>query len=408
MVVEYVAGAEGSCLSFITQTPCVLLQCRGSAIPLVFPQICITVGLSVLAQYLHESASNPFKSMEQPVSLGILVTFLLVFKTQNAYSQFWQALTALHGVLETSRILSLTACTMFDWDKREEKDTKEEQDRKNAELRSRVRRIIRLIVLHYFVIIEYFQRGGANSTTDVKLHDELREDIRNLTGANEFVMLYPKEPASTPGSTSNNLHANPTQVLFWMQLAAGRVLASGRCPPPIINGFNMQVHNLMKEFGNMDRIDKTQFPFPYAQIVKILVIVWVFTLPFFIVEKCGPWTSVITTLAALGFFGLDEVAEILESPFGNDPNDILLRPHGLRLMSDLEMMYNGRDDKLDSVFDEEQPMNFSELLEGQFGRMPSSQDSTFGKMKASLNIGNSFDAVHPNPAVQAQADHAAP
>lgn len=399
MVVEYVSGAEGSCLSFITQTPFVLLQCRGSVIPLVFPQICIAIGLSVLAYYLNESADNPFKKMEQPVSLGILVTFLLVFKTQNAFSQFWQALSALDGVLETSRALAMTTCTMFDWEKEDAQDSPEVRAQKNSELRARVRRILRFIVLYYFVIIEYFQRTGANSQMNLNLHDELREDIRNMTGPHEFQLLYPKEPVTTKGRDSSIPHANPTQVLFFIQMAAGRVLTSGRCHPPIMNGFIMQMHNLMKEFGNMNRIDKTQFPFPYAQIVKILVIIWVFTLPFFIVDKCGPYTAVVTALAAIGFFGLDEVAEILESPFGTDPNDIDLRPHGIALMSDLEMMYNGRNDKLDSVFDDEDhPLKFSELLKGQFS-MPKSPSSGSLKRVKQAFTGN-FSSVQPGSSDQ--------
>lgn len=357
MVVEYSSGAEGSCFSFFSVTPFVLGKYRGSAVPLVFPQICIAIGLSFLASHLEEKGQNPFHGIQQPVSLGILVTFLLVFKTQSSYGQFWQALTALDGVLQTSKVMAITSCTIFDWDL--PNDT-------NKEVKQRARRIVRLLVLHFFVIVEYFQRSGANAATNSTVQDMLREDIRHLTGENEFLKLYPDEPVNTPGSESRHAVANATQILFWIQLACSRVVKMGGCPPPLANGFVGQVSTLMKEFSNMDRIDKTQFPLPYAQIVKILVVVWVFTLPFFVTSGAGNWTPLIAALAALGFFGLDEVAEILESPFGNDPNDIFLRGYGVKLMRDLEMMYNGRDTELDSVFTNEQDLNFTDLLSSQF------------------------------------------
>jgi len=75
----------------------------------------------------------------------------------------------------------------------------------------------------------------------------------------------------------------------------------------------------------MDKIDKSQFPFPYAQLVKILCTLFVFTLPFVLHEECGHLTEVIVFIIAMGFFGLDETAEMMESPFGVDPNGWILR-----------------------------------------------------------------------------------
>eukprot|EP00747_Dinoflagellata_sp_TGD_P188571 gnl/TRDRNA2_/TRDRNA2_4777_c0_seq1.p1 gnl/TRDRNA2_/TRDRNA2_4777_c0~~gnl/TRDRNA2_/TRDRNA2_4777_c0_seq1.p1 ORF type:complete len:146 (-),score=15.06 gnl/TRDRNA2_/TRDRNA2_4777_c0_seq1:17-397(-) len=73
-------------------------------------------------------------------------------------------------------------------------------------------------------------------------------------------------------------------------------------------------------------------------------------------------TVVVTVLAALGFFGLDEVAEILENPFGNDPNSIELKKYGKALMHDLELMYNGKDTNLDTVFTDDCDLQFHKIL----------------------------------------------
>merc|ERR1719335_360219 len=80
----------------------------------------------------------------------------------------------------------------------------------------------------------------------------------------------------------------------------------------------------------MEKIDKLLFPFPYAQVVKTLVVVYVFVFPL---------TMPITLLMSIGFFGLDAVAEVLESPFSTDPNAINLRAYSERLIRDLDTMF---------------------------------------------------------------------
>jgi hypothetical protein len=154
-------------------------------------------------------------------------------------------------------------------------------------------------------------------------------------------------------------------VIFWIHLALGRVLQDGACPPPIVNGMSMKIGQLMNCFYQLDKIDKMQFPLPYAQIVKLLTIFVVFTLPFYLAGAGGAkWiTYVLTELAAIGFFGMDEVSEVLESPLGCDANHIELSDYGRALMADLQLIYESRDSKLDVVFSDDMPFNFGALLE---------------------------------------------
>jgi hypothetical protein len=118
--------------------------------------------------------------------------------------------------------------------------------------------------------------------------------------------------------------------------------------------------------------------------------VWAVLLPFVLELDCGPVTWPVVMLISIGFFGcavgrprsmraaraccrwhsflpmaqqvallspthasaphgvrcacrLDEVAEILASPFGNDPNHIDLGPEALNLIDDLEIMFEKHD-----------------------------------------------------------------
>ena len=50
-------------------------------------------------------------------SMGFLLAFLLVFKTQTSYRQFWTAYSQLDGMLQINRILGRGACILMDWEK---------------------------------------------------------------------------------------------------------------------------------------------------------------------------------------------------------------------------------------------------------------------------------------------------
>jgi predicted membrane chloride channel (bestrophin family) len=121
----------------------------------------------------------------------------------------------------------------------------------------------------------------------------------------------------------------------------------------MINGLT----GLERHFWTMEKIDKLQFPLPYAQVVKILVVIYVFAFPFTIAHACGMYTLPITLLVSMGFFGLDEVAEILESPFSSDPNAINLRDFAPRLVRDLDIMFHDHKGMKDIALDK---TNFDE------------------------------------------------
>merc|ERR1712107_15564 len=118
----------------------------------------------------------------------------------------------------------------------------------------------------------------------------------------------------------------------------------------------------MSHFWEMNQIDKTQFPFPYAQVTKLIMLLYINILPFVLQPQLQNLTEIMMALIAMGFYGLDEVAEILESPFGDDPNDVDLKEYGYELMTDLELIYKGRDRQLDTVFDDEHELEFNNLL----------------------------------------------
>ena len=121
-------------------------------------------------------------------------------------------------------------------------------------------------------------------------------------------------------------------------------------PPALFIHCVNVLRGLESRFWTMEKIDKLQFPLPYAQIVKMLVFFYIPWLAFTLAPKSGWTTPVTVVIAALGFFGLDEVAEILESPFGDDPNDIDLDIFINMLIKTLDRTYLLRQQTIDVIF----------------------------------------------------------
>jgi len=240
------------------------------------------------------------------------------------------------------------------------------------------KRIIRLIALHWFALVEYFERTGPGSCSDPEDQNRLREHIRNLSGPNEFRALYPEDVPNRPNV--NLEHTNPFLILYWISGALSKLWEQGAVMnAPACAKMMSCVSQLHKEVCGVNKIDKVQFPLPYCQIVKLLSVVWVFTLPLVLAPKCGSLTPVFMALISMGFFGLDEVATMLESPFENGANDIDLDVYGQNLLMDFELVHYARHMEVDFLFDASEPIDFTKLM------MPH-RATSFRRSEVNLNL----------------------
>ena len=159
MVVKYASGGEGSWASFFITLPRVICTGHpksGSVLPFVLPQVAIVCGLAVLAQFhnpLHGLTTEEGEEVDIAAGvqvIGILLSFLMVFKTQSAYAQFWTASRDIQSILAATRHLCRLMVTSFDWEDKEGDD--EAQKEANAQIKSRVRKVLRLLVMNFFVV----------------------------------------------------------------------------------------------------------------------------------------------------------------------------------------------------------------------------------------------------------------
>lgn len=76
--------------------------------------------------------------------------------------------------------------------------------------------------------------------------------------------------------------------------------------------------------GGCERIKTTPIPWAYTILLHRLVAFYCLFLPFGIVSSAGWLTPIVVALISHAFFGLDEIGDEIEQPFGTEPQDLPL------------------------------------------------------------------------------------
>ena len=74
--------------------------------------------------------------------------------------------------------------------------------------------------------------------------------------------------------------------------------------------------------ASCERIKSTPLPFPYTLLLHRTIYLFCILLPFAMAEPLGWLTPVFTAIVSYTFFGLDEIGDDLEDPFGFDEHDL--------------------------------------------------------------------------------------
>jgi predicted membrane chloride channel (bestrophin family) len=95
-------------------------------------------------------------------------------------------------------------------------------------------------------------------------------------------------------------------------------------PPPIVTRVFQELSNGMLGFSQAHKVAMVPFPFPFAQMVSILLCFLYVVLPFYVdsFTKNVIATPLVSFFIPLCYNGLNCLAIELEAPFGSDDNDV--------------------------------------------------------------------------------------
>lgn len=262
-----------------------LLFCfRGSALVRVRYRLLLVVVTSAIVTFVEEKYGFPFSVPIGVMSLlGVALGIFLGFRTSASYDRFWEGRKLWGRLVNESRSLARHTLVFL-------------ADAPFETKRSLIYRQVAFVHALRMQLRDQFD--GARLAP--YLSDEALEGVaQSKNPANQILLglghAFRKEAG--PGGRLS-------EYAFVQTMALCRELSDIQ--------------------GGCERIKSTPIPHSYTVLIHQVVAMYVFILPFGIIEALHYLTPVAVFIIAYTFLGLDSVGDEIEDPFGEDLNDLPL------------------------------------------------------------------------------------
>ena len=249
--------------------------------------------------------------------MGIMVAFLVVSRVNAAYNRFWEARTYVGAALADLRALSAMAASFTN------QDVSENAIKWRTVLCDRLIKMIeatKFVVMDSNLTIELLH--NTTKSRPEKAENYVFDKASPIKKSKKAQMIRPMGDMVQ----EHLVAANPMSVIPFLHGII--TLHSDMLQEPLIIHKEMALHQLalsyLFNYQELAKFSAAPYPFPIAQMTRIFLCVWMFTLPFSM-TTFDPFSTTITIFfITFGFFGLEFVSIELDDPFGLDPNDISL------------------------------------------------------------------------------------
>ncbi len=219
------------------------------------------------------------------VTFNIILSLLLVFRTNTAHERFWEARKLWGALVNTVRNLARDIWIII-----EEQEPNDRLEKEST---------LRLIVAFAVAMKLHLRRDSVNS------------ELEPLMSSLYYFKL-------------KNVNHPPLEIAFWIGDYLQHQYNRGCVNVYQLTTLHKLVDDLVDILGGCERILKTPMPLAYAIKLKQLLLMYCLLLPFELVGGLGWWTGPILAFISLILLGIEEIGAEIEEPFGHDPNDLPL------------------------------------------------------------------------------------
>jgi putative membrane protein len=218
-------------------------------------------------------------------SFNIILTLLLVFRTNTAHERFWEGRKLWGALVNTVRNLARDIWIIV------KESSHSDQQNKEATL---------LLIAAFAISMKLHLRGQP-----------VNEELELLMNDSQYLQLQQvKHP--------------PLQIAFWIGDYLQQQHDSNCLDIYQLTDLNRQVSELVNILGGCERILKTPLPLIYGIILRMLVFVYCIVLPLELVDNVYWWTGAINAFIGFSLLSIEHVGGEIEEPFGSDSNDLPL------------------------------------------------------------------------------------
>jgi putative membrane protein len=208
-------------------------------------------------------------------TLGLVISLLLVFRTNTAYERWWEGRKIWGSLVNSSRNLALKIQAICPQEKK----------------------YYRTMIPNYAFALKNHLRSEINldEIQDCEGFESIKIDVEKHI-PNQIALNI---VAHTVALNKSNVIGNE-QLLF----------------------LNQELSNFTDCVGACERIRKTPIPFSYSVFLKKFIFLYVITLPFGYVFSLGYYVIPVVSIIFYVLASLELIAEEIEDPFGKDANDL--------------------------------------------------------------------------------------
>ncbi|CAK9011148.1 unnamed protein product [Durusdinium trenchii] len=279
----------------------VLVRLRGSVIPkaLVWSLPCAFI--TVLLHQLWDTEKGTGNVEMEGIttmwsSFSFVLGFLIVFRSNQAYSRFWESVTLFQQTSGewTSALSNLLSFCSAD-----------------EEMKHEVEKFQQFLIK----LLSLLHCSALQTMCDL---DDDSLEILSVSGISEKSLLHLK-----------NSPDRAETVLLWIERLI--IEANNRnlfeVPPPILSRAFQELSRGMVGVTNVRKIRMVPFPFPYSQYLSLMLIAhWIMTPVVACHLVVRPWwAGIIVFVVSTSFWTLFYIAQEIDQPFGEDANDLPVR-----------------------------------------------------------------------------------
>lgn len=206
--------------------------------------------------------------------LGFVISLLLVFRTNTAYDRWWEGRKLWGSLVNNSRNLAIKLAVML----------KEKEDKN----------IFKKLIPAYASVLDLHLKNKDIS-------HELFEDAT----------LSADHYKHKPNQIAKNMFARLNEIYLDGKITGDQLIV-----------LNNEMQSFTDIAGASERIKNTPIPYSYSAFIKKFIFAYVLTLPFGYVFQLGYYVIPVVVFIFYVLASLELIAEEIEDPFGNDPNDL--------------------------------------------------------------------------------------
>jgi ion channel-forming bestrophin family protein len=243
------------------------------------------IGLYVIGVTFLELWMVDLKLKDTPTeflsTMGILLSLLLLFRTNTAYDRFYEGRRAWGTLVNNSRNLAAYLNAVLPSDRTDDR-------------------------LFYTKMIANFAFSLENH-----LRNDEKADGLEAAGTDELSELTHYDHV-------------PNGVVAQLQLRTERLYREGIFTDAHLINLSTMLLVFLDVAGICERIKSTPIPFSYSFFIKVFILMYIFVLPFLIIDEYGYLTIPAVLAVSYILVGIEIIGEEIQNPFGVEHNNLPL------------------------------------------------------------------------------------